>query len=88
VYLGFSSGIFCAIASFSKRKGIIFTNVNITLKTISFWKIYANVTPLHGSRKDFSQGGQLGDFSKFFPGGIKSGEICFSPSPLKKQPFF
>jgi len=35
----------------------------------------------------FSRGRALEDFSKFFQEGTKSGEICFSHSKLKKQPF-
>jgi len=44
---------------------------------------------MHGRRKDFFQGVAVGDIPKsFFQGGAKSGEICFLPSKLKKQPFF
>jgi len=32
-------------------------------------------------------GGEVGDFPKIFSRGTKSGEICFYPSKLKKQPF-
>jgi len=34
------------------------------------------------------QRGPLGDFSKFFAGGAKSGEICFFPLITKKTTFF
>jgi len=43
---------------------------------------------LHWRRKDFFQGGALCDISKIFPEGAKSGEICFSHSKLRKEPFF
>jgi len=33
----------------------------------------------HGRRKNFFQGGALGDFYKFFLGEAKSGDICFFP---------
>jgi len=33
-------------------------------------------------------GGALGDFSKIFPGGAKSGEINFSPFKTTKTTFF
>jgi len=42
----------------------------------------------HERRKDFFQEGPLGHFSKNFPGGAKSGEICLFPIKAKKQPFF
>ena len=42
----------------------------------------------HERRKDFFQEGPLGHFSKNFPGGPKSGEICLFPIKAKKQPFF
>jgi len=42
----------------------------------------------HGRRKDFFQGGGSKGFSpNFFRGGANSGEVCFYPSKLKKQPF-
>ena len=40
-----------------------------------------------GVGRTFSRGWPVGDFPKIFAGGIKSGEICFFPSKLKKQPF-
>jgi len=33
-------------------------------------------------------GGALGDHSKIFPGGGRSGEICFFPLKTKKTTFF
>ena len=41
-----------------------------------------------GVGRIFSSGGQQGIFPKFFQGGTKSGEIFFSHSKLRKQPFF
>jgi len=32
-------------------------------------------------------GGAVGDFPKIFPGGAKSGEICFSPLEIEKTTF-
>jgi len=37
--------------------------------------------------KNFSRGG-LGDFFNIFPRGTKRGEICFSYSKPRKQPFY
>ena len=43
---------------------------------------------IHGHRKDFSQGGSVGVFPKFFPGGGPNVvKFVFYPSKLKKQPF-
>jgi len=42
----------------------------------------------HGRRNEFFQGGPLGDFSKFFSRGAKSGKICFFPLKTKKTTFF
>jgi len=43
----------------------------------------------HGRRKDFFQGGAVGDFPKIFPrGGPKVVKFVFYPSKLQKQPFF
>ena len=40
-------------------------------------------------QKDFFQGGgPLRDFSKIFPGGGRSGEICFFPPQITKTTFF
>ena len=43
---------------------------------------------IYGRRKDFIQGGAVGDFPKIFSTETKSGEVSFCPSKLKKQPFF
>ena len=42
----------------------------------------------HGPRKDFFQGGQWGILPKSFPGGTKSGVICFLPLEIEKTTFF
>jgi len=47
-------------------------------------KTYVN---RHGCRKNFFQGGPLKEFSKIFQEGGKSGEIYFSLSKIRKQPF-
>jgi len=39
-----------------------------------------------GVGRIFSRGGPLGNFSKIFPGVAKSGEICFLPLEIEKQP--
>ena len=41
-----------------------------------------------GVGRIFSSGGALGDFSKIFLGGPKSGKICFFPLETKKTTFF
>jgi len=41
-----------------------------------------------GVGRIFPRGGALGDFSKIFPGGAKSGEIYFFPLEIKKTTFF
>ena len=42
----------------------------------------------HGRRKDFFQGGPVGDFPKIFSRGAKSGEIWFLPLEIEKTTFF
>jgi len=45
-------------------------------------------TETYGCRKDFFQGGAVGDFLKIFSkGGPKVVKFGFYPSKLKKQPF-
>jgi len=41
----------------------------------------------HGRRKHFFKGGALGDFSKIFQEGAKSGKICFFPLEINKTTF-
>jgi len=42
----------------------------------------------HGRRKDFFQGGPVGDFPKMFSRGARNCEICFLPLEIEKATFF
>ena len=73
----------CGLNLLQGRCGLYLVQVRVE-------KFFVQVTECwaHGHRKDFFQGWPLGDFSKIFPGGTKSGEIWFLPLKIEKTTFF
>jgi len=63
-------------------KYLVIRNFRGTCSSVEMLKGY-----MHGSRKDFFQGGALGDFSKVFLGGPEGVKFNFSQSKLRKHPF-
>jgi len=63
--------------------------MNLTVCVEELGTVYSEcITVSMGVGRIFSRGGQKGIFPKYFPGGAKSGEICFLPLEIEKVTFF
>jgi len=76
-YLSNENFFECAFTPCSHTTGLMHYAEDFFLVTLRFT----------GVGKIFPGGGALRDFSKIFPGGAKSGEICFFPLKIKKTTF-
>jgi len=82
----FFKSTFWAWTNLLKDKADPYPDISVLYSCINLQEISSDLSM--GVGRIISREGPLGDLSKVFPGGAKSGEVCFFPLKTKQTTFF